>query len=513
MFQPTGLAYVAAALEGEHEVLVFDACAESRDGARLIDGKWHLGLPFDAIQARIREVKPDAVGISIAYSVNAYAGLRTAEAVKQVDRAIHTVLGGPHPSINAEATAAHPDVDFVVVNEGERTAPELFRALAAGADRRDMTRIAGIAFKIDQRIMVTPPRPLIDELDSLRFPARHLLPMELYHRAASLGVKSRALYNIDMGDKQYYYNDRSTSIISSRGCPFHCNFCSINLTMGYKFRKRTPSNVLAELDQCVRDYGIQHFDFEDDNLTFDKNRIRNICDGIVESGHQFTWSTPNGIRADIIDEDLVIRMKKSGCRRVFVAPESGVQAVVDEIIEKNMRLSAVTNAVRLFAKHGVYIDASFVIGSVGKNGRVETKREILGTILFALKLRMLGLAKAGFNISTPLLGTSLRADAEKYGYLRAEAADATEDNKGKPVIETPEFSNRDLIMLQSIGSFLVNYTMAERLRGLWNHRRDFYRYLRFAPSMLLQAVSTSLEARRQTIQDKQKKVLETATHV
>jgi magnesium-protoporphyrin IX monomethyl ester (oxidative) cyclase len=486
MFQPTGLAYVAAVLEKEHDVTVLDACAESREGVKIDkEGRYHLGLSFDNVAERIKKIKPDVVGISVVYSVNEYAGLTVAAAVKSVDRSILTVLGGPHPSICPMETLSHPDVDYVVINEGEHTAPELFRALE---ERRfkELDGIHGIGFKNSGVPYTTQSRELIQDLDLLPFPARHLLPMELYHDAARLGVKSRALYNIDMGDKQYYYNsDRSTTIITSRGCPYKCNFCSINLTMGYKFRTRSARNVYAELEQCVNQYGIRHVDFEDDNLTFHRDRVKEICNLIVENNLKLTWSTPNGIRADIIDEDLVIRMRKSGCKRVFVAPESGVQDVVNNVINKKMRLSSVVEAVRLFSKHNILIDASFVIGSVGRGGRSETKLEILQTIAFALKLKWLGLSNAGFNIATPLFGTELRAEALKMGYVK-ESPDASPSNPGKPTIETPEFTHRDLVVLQGLAAWLVNYSLKEKMAAVWRHIAHPWPYIRYA-WMLVQA--------------------------
>jgi len=473
LFHPTGLAYVAAALEKEHEVRILDACAESRRGVEIVEGKYCLGLGFDEIAERIETIKPDAVGISVVFSANEYAGLKTASTVKSVDKNIVTILGGPHPTVRPVETLLHPDVDYVVINEGEYTTPELIRKIEEGASH-ELQAVCGIGFKVENNPVLTEPRELIEDLDSLAFPARHLLPMELYHDAEKLGVKSRELYNVAV-DKR---NARSTTIFSSRGCPFTCNFCSIHLTMGRRFRKRSAENVVKEIEEVVSKYGITHIDFEDDNFTFDKTRVRRICDLIIDKGLHITWSTPNGIRADIIDEDLVVRMKNSGCRRVFVAPESGVQDVVKNIINKNMSLEKVTEAVRLFAKHGIIIDASFVVGAVGKNGESETKRDIFGTIVYAMKLKRLGMNKAGFNIATPLIGTKMREYAEEANYVKV-ANDATESNKGKPIIETPEFTHRDLVVICGLGNWLVNYSFKEKLSTFWKHLKHPVPYLKY----------------------------------
>ena len=339
------------------------------------------------------------VGISIPFTANKYAGIHTAEVIKEAELGIITILGGPHPSVAVEATLENEAVDYVVINEGEYSCPELLGKLEIG-QQDQLAGVKGIAFKKDGRPVVNESGGYIADLDALPFPARHLLPLELYDLAAGQGFQSRQPYNIEAASNAVRAI-RPTSMITSRGCPFKCTFCSINLTMGYNFRKRSPANVVAEIEDIYLNLNLNHVDFEDDNLTFDKARMREICDLIVERGLQITWATPNAIRADIIDADLVMRMKKSGCVRVAVAPESGDQDVVKNVLEKSINLDKVTESVRLFSAAGIAVDASFVVGSVGKNRRSETKMEIIRTLLYAWKLKSVGLGKAGFNIGHP----------------------------------------------------------------------------------------------------------------
>jgi anaerobic magnesium-protoporphyrin IX monomethyl ester cyclase len=470
IFFPTGLAYVASAIEEEHDVYVLDACVEGVQEVREWQDQYYLGMDFEEIGSKIKEIDPDVVGVSIVFTPTEFAGLKTASIVKKVSSDILTVIGGPHPSVVPGKILENKDVDFVVINEGEHTFPELLDCIRN--KKNNFSDIEGLAFKRDGEVIINNKREFIDDLDSLKFPARHLFPMELYHKSYENGLQSRELYNINV---DYTIKNRNTTIITSRGCPFLCNFCSIHLTMGRKFRKRSPENVVSEIEEVVNKCSINHLNFEDDNITADRERARKLFELMIEKNIKITWSTPNGIRADTLDKDLINKMKKSGCNRVFVAPESGVQEVVDKIINKKMNLEKIMDAVSLFSKYGIVVDASFVIGTVGEGGRCETKREILDTIKYALKLKKLGMGKAGFNIFTPLGGTKMQKFAEKANFLKLPS-DATGENTGKPIIETNEFTHKELVVLAGIGNWLVNYSFKEKIIVFFRHISNPFPY-------------------------------------
>jgi magnesium-protoporphyrin IX monomethyl ester (oxidative) cyclase len=196
-----------------------------------------------------------------------------------------------------------------------------------------------------------------------------------------------------------------------------------------------------ELEYLVKTYGIKQVDFYDENMTVDKKRMADICDLIVERGLHLEWFTPNGIRADTLDEALLRKMKRAGCKKIRVAPESGVQRIVDEVIGKNLDLKTVEQAVVLCKKVGIKVGCFFVLGLIG-----ETKADIEETIKFAYKLRSLGADSLIFSIAMPIYGTPLYEQAKQGGYLREDFCDyalaATE-----PLIETPQFSAEDLQQL------------------------------------------------------------------
>jgi anaerobic magnesium-protoporphyrin IX monomethyl ester cyclase len=423
--QPLGIAYVAALLETQYKVRIIDAPTEGWKNLEQIGGtKYRVGLKNEEIADRIKRLSPDVVGINIPFSGWSKSAFEAASTVKSVDADIVTVLDGQHPSARPGDCLANPNIDFVVIGEPECTIFELVSELEREA--QDLEKIKGIAFVKNGKTIVTPQRPAIQDLDSLPFPARHLLPMDAYFAAAKENPRRGEI------SKPW------TIMITSRGCPFDCIFCTNCIVWGKKWRGRSPGNVVDELEQVVQSYRVKQIDFEDDNLTFDKKRMENICDLIVKRGLDIEWFNPTGVRADTLDENLLTKMKKSGCRKIRVAPESGVQRVVDQIIKKNLDLKSVERAVALCKKVGIKVGCFFVIGLIG-----ETKEDIEETIKFAYKLRQLGADSFIFSIATPLYGTELYEQAKRGGFLRNCFSDEALA-EAEPLIETPEFTADDL---------------------------------------------------------------------
>jgi anaerobic magnesium-protoporphyrin IX monomethyl ester cyclase len=424
--QPLDIAYVAALLEKQHKVHIIDAPNEGWKILEEIDGtKYRQGLTNKEIADRIRQWSPDVVGITIPFSGWWKPAYEVTSIAKSIDKDIITVLEGLHPSARPADCLAHPNIDFVVIGEPEQTMFELMDVLEQG-NVAGLKKVKGIGFKRNGETIITPPRPAIQDLDSLPFPARHLLPMGTYFAA----VKENPL----RGEISKPW----TVMITSRGCPNNCVFCSSNVVMGKKWRSRSPENVVDEIEQLVHTYHIKQVDFNDDNMTLDKKRMETICDLIVKRGLDIEWYSPTGVRADTLDENLLTKMKESGCKKIRIAPESGVQRVVDQIIKKNLNLKEVEKAVVLSKKVGIKVGCFFVIGLIG-----ETKEDIKETINYAYNLRRLGANSFIFSIAAPVYGTELYEQAKRGGFLRdcfSDEALAT----AEPLIETPEFTADDL---------------------------------------------------------------------
>jgi radical SAM superfamily enzyme YgiQ (UPF0313 family) len=257
-----------------------------------------------------------------------------------------------------------------------------------------------------------------------------------------------------------------TMMITSRGCPYNCVFCSVHVVMGRKWRGRSPENVVDEIEQVVHTYHVKQIDFLDDNMTLNKKRMENICDLIVKRGLDIEWYTPNGIRADGLDENLLTKMKASGCKKIRIAPESGVQRVVDQIIKKDLDLKKVENAVILSKKVGIKVGCFFIIGLIG-----ETKEDIEATIKYAYKLRRLGADSFYFSYATPLYGTELYEQAKRGGFISTSFSDESLAAV-EPLIETPEFTADDLRELCARAN-LVNptFTRDKIIRALRNPKK------------------------------------------
>jgi anaerobic magnesium-protoporphyrin IX monomethyl ester cyclase len=451
VFQPLDIAYVAALLEKQHEVHIIDVPNEGWKILEEINGtKYRQGLTNKEIAVRIKQWSPDVVGITIPFSGWWKPAYEVASIVKSIDKDIITVLSGLHPSARPADCLTHQNIDFVVIGEPEETMFELTGVLEQG-NVAGLKKVKGIGFRKNGKTIIAPPRPAIQDLDSLPFPARHLLPMGTYFAA----VKENPL----RGEISKPW----TVMMTSRGCPNNCIFCSVHIVYGKKWRSRSPENVVDEIEQLVDAYHIKQIDFNDDNMTLNKKRMEAICDSIVKRGLDIEWYNPTGVRADTLDKNLLTKMKASGCKKLRVAPESGVQRVVDQIIKKNLNLRDVEKAVILCKKVGIKVGCFFAMGFIG-----ETKQDMEETIKYAYKLKQLGADSFIFSIATPLYGTELYEQAERGGFLRTcfsdEALSAAE-----PLIETPEFTADELRELcaraNSINPTFTRYKLMRAIRN------------------------------------------------
>ncbi|MEM2093622.1 MAG: radical SAM protein [Candidatus Bathyarchaeia archaeon] len=447
--QPIEIAYVASILENAHEVAILDVPAEGWRNLEDIDEKrLRVGLADEAIAERVKSWNPDVVGINVPFSGWSKAAFEVASIVKEIDEEIITVMDGVHPSARPLECLQNHNVDFVIIGEPEHTWFELADFLEKGRPPQSLEEIKGIGFrKKNGQAKTTQPRPPIKDLDSLPYPARHLLPMKVYFEA----VREMPL----RGE----INRPWTTMITSRGCPYSCIFCSAHLIRGRIWRGRSPENVVEEIESLVKNYGIRQIDFHDDNLTLDKKRMERICDLIIEKGLDIEWFTPNGVRADTLDGDLLKKMKRSGCRRIYVAPESGVQRIVNDVVKKNLNLKSVENTVALCRKIGIKVACFFIIGLPG-----ETKKDIMATIEYAYHLRKLGADKFYFSYAMPLYGTMLYEIAKQGGYLQKDFSDEALSSV-EPQIETQEFTREDLLRLSAIANKVNPILTREKLKS------------------------------------------------
>ena len=360
-YPPLGLLYVAGAIEreGRHEVHVVDCVAENLDDA--------------ALEARIRQIRPAVVGIeAITFSiVDAYG---VAQLAKKIDPAIRVAMGGPHANLFPEETLALSEVDFVLLGEGEGNINPFLEAVEG---KRDRAGVPGIVYRDEGgAIRRGPQNPLIEDLDSLPMPARHLLDTRLYSSALGRGKFL-------------------TTMMSSRGCPARCLFCD-RPHLGKKFRSRSARSVVDEMVHCRERFGIDEFFFYDDTFTIDRKRVFDICREVRDRKLNVYWD----IRARISGMDLetLQALRAAGCIRIHFGIESGNENVL-KILRKGVNLEEAREVFRWCRKVGIESLAYFMIGSPG-----EGPAEVEDTIRYALSSDCDYIHVA---VTTPFPGTEL----------------------------------------------------------------------------------------------------------
>ena len=326
---PLGLGWLAAVLEqNQISVSIIDALAERMD--------------LETVVNKVKQNSPDIIGITCVTHMRKDA-FDTADRIKQTCPKTTIIIGGPHVTFTAEDTLANiQSVDIIVRGEGEITFLELVKALESGTNYSD---IKGISFRSGQNIIHNPPRPFIENLDELPFPARHLFPMDKYDF------------------KIPFSNVRATNVLSGRGCPIGCIYCSTTNMWGKIIRVRSPKNVVDEIEKIVKECGIRGIYFFDDTFTFHRARVIQICDEIIARALDLTWFCES--RVDVVDEELLYKMKKAGCKIVALGVESGSQRVLD-IINKKISVSQSITAINLCKKVGLKSKAFFMYGIPGE---------------------------------------------------------------------------------------------------------------------------------------------------
>lgn len=383
LYPPLGLMYLAAYLRDQthHEVAILDCPAEQ------------IGYP--ALAKELERRAPDVVGLT-ALTFHLLDVVATAKLAKEVNARTHVCLGGPHAHIFPRETLAFPFVDSVVRGEGEQAFAELMAAIAG---ERAFETVKGCFFKRDGEVVENEPRPFIEDLDSLPFPARDLTPTSRYHSV--LGRKSIA-----------------ATMMTSRGCPYRCVYCH-RPHLGKKFRARSARNVVDEVEDCLR-MGIGELLFFDDTFTVRRERVLGICEEIAARKLKTRWSAR--ARVDTVDEEMLVAMKNAGCVRLSFGVEAGTQKAL-EALGKGITLEQARTAIRLAKKVGVTALADFMMGSPG-----ETRDDVLQTIEFALELDP---HFAQFTVTTPypeteLYRRGLESGVLKQDYWRALAKDPQE---------------------------------------------------------------------------------------
>jgi len=361
---PLGLGYLGAYLiKGGHEVKILDCLAAGFDNLAQVGNKIRYGLDEKEIIEAIKAFGPDVVGVTSMFTSRRNDAHSIARLVKYINKDMLVVFGGCHASSCSSDVLADGNVDAVVRGEGEETMLEIVNNIAAG---KSIAEIKGAVIRANGSIRINESRPFIKDLDSIPFPSRDLFSMDLYFKNQKKGT---------------YYNMRApfTTVITSRGCPGQCVFCSIKNVWGNKWRARSPKNVADEIEFLIRAYNIREIIFLDDNISADRNRMKEICNEIIERKLDIKWTTPNGIALWTLDEELLKIMKKAGCFKLTFGLESGSSKTL-KFINKNYSYEHADNIIKFANRLGIITLGTFIIGFP-----YETSKDIEDTIKYAVK--------------------------------------------------------------------------------------------------------------------------------
>ena len=308
-YPPLGLAYIAAVLEKEgYDVNLLD----------LVD------TPFADVEKIVKIEKPQIVGISCNLTDFRWGSFRLAQIVKRINPNIKVVMGGSHATYMYQQILANFPVDVIVRFEGEFTFLDLVKALESGSNLRN---VKGIAFKNEEGILRNEDGPPIADLDSIPFPAYHFVDFDMYIRYSSplrfKGKKISELKNINM--------------MTSRGCPYNCLYCSLTKFWRRQCRLRGVNNVVDEMEMLYNKYGVRYFSFFDDVFTLNRERVVEICKEIIKRNLDVGWDCST--RVDLVSMEMLKWMREAGCLRISYGVESGSPSVLRAInkMERELR--------------------------------------------------------------------------------------------------------------------------------------------------------------------------------
>ena len=433
--QPIGLAYLAASLKSHGlEVEILDCQTgqkrsiplppelsylrgfypfNDRSPFKLYAGFHHFGMDWGEIGRRIEESKADVFGISCSFTPYYGEALTIARMIKKQDQRRIVVMGGAHVSCDPQGILRSPFVDYVVLGEGERRFPRLLTRIKRKGSE-GLREMDGVGYRLNGEIQVNPLRRFIRDLDTLPYPARELLDLDRYQ------IEKR----------------RSTMIITSRGCPHGCTYCSARLVMGTTFRSRAPEAIVEEMVECWKRFDIRAFDIEDDNFTYDQGRAKRMMKMVIRTFGEGTLALTamNGISFAALDGELLQLMKRAGFKTINLS-----FVTTNLFTKKRMKRPGgpmdFGQVLGEAEQAGLHVVAYAIFGITG-----QTIPEMVDSLIYLMGRRVL----IGPSIYYPTPGTPLFERCREEGILPLQPSQWR--SSAFPV-ETKEFSRIDLMTL------------------------------------------------------------------
>lgn len=409
---PLGISYLASFLKSKgHDVRIIDAIA--------------LNLTKDEVEKAIRDFSPMVVGVTAMTPTlkGALEALRLAK-----ESGATTVIGGPHLAIYPEETLSYDFIDYGIIGEGEEAFADLLKALE---DKADASGVRGLIYKKDGRVFANPAA-IVEDLDSLPFPARELLPNEKYSSIIGLNPV--------------------TTIITTRGCPYHCAFCA-KQPSDKSYRVRSPRNVVDEMEYVVKRYGVREIMFYDDTFFTKRSHAIGVCEEILRRNLKVRWETP--ARINEVDKEILALAKRAGCLRLRYGVESGDPEIL-KAMNKGITILQIKNVFKLTHEAGIEAFGYFMVGYLH-----DTSQSMRRTLDFAKRLDA---DLVMFTITVPQPKTDL------YDEVRAEG-----------IVKRDYW--RDFTLGKQVGRF--SYLAPDAEKWLKRCYWEFY----FRPSFIIKSLS------------------------
>jgi anaerobic magnesium-protoporphyrin IX monomethyl ester cyclase len=450
--QPIGLAYLASSLRSQgYEVEILDCQTGKRKSApvppelsylqdfypfndrspfKLYTGYYHFGLEWEEIAKKIKDSRADVYGISSSFTPYGGEALKIARIIKEREKGKLVIMGGSHVTCDPESVLKNPFVDYVVLGEGEERVPLLLGQIEKGG-KKGLKGIDGIGYRSGGEIEINPLQGFIRDLDGLPYPARDLLDLNRYQ----IGRKC------------------STMMITSRGCPHGCVYCSGHLVMGSAFRARAPEAIVQEMVECRNRFGVERFDIEDDNFTFDRKRACRLLKLIIEAfgENRVGLTAMNGISLASLDGDLLQLLKRAGFETInisFVSADNSTRRRMQRPVGP-MDFAQVLNEAETA---GLHVVAYAILGMPG-----QTSQEMAETLIYLMGRRVL----IGPSIYYPTPGTPLFERCKTDGILPIHPSQWR--SSAMPV-ETQTFSRVDLLTLFRLAR-VINFVKGKMDKG------------------------------------------------
>lgn len=437
----TGLGYIAAVLRQHHEVRVLDLNNVEIGCCGNLNSEMTTSEVRNRVFDTIDDFDPDLLGISIK-TFTAVISKTILGLVKQERRELTTVVGGPHITLDGLRFVEDNKIDFGVMGEGENAFLQLCTALS---ENRSNQGIHGIVYWSNGRLCNDKRSRRIANLDALPFPS--------YDDFTSVGAN---------GGKLPEY-----PLLTSRGCPYKCSYCSMPTIMGRTWRSHTPQRVIAELEYAKLKYHSTSFTVVDDNFTLDLKRVEEITQLLISRRLNLPWNSQNGIRADRINLHLARQMKSSGCRHVWIGVETADKNVFNRI-NKGEKLDDIVNGIRNLKAAGIKVGGFFIVGLPH-----STRQTDLKSVDF---VKRHGINGWWFNF-VPYPHTEALNWVQKHGRLLRDRGGVLQygAEKIEPVFETEEYPEN--VRVETYEEIHVRLRYFDRLVGPSLKQREKWRRL------------------------------------